>query len=139
VPTERRADRPAVVVDARPGREAVAVALVDLPGLVDPVGLVTLVDDARVDDVDVVALTDPDALADFVTLVDDARLDDERVDVVLADEARLDDDRVDVVRAERVVDRAGERRDPVGRAPPPPEDVRPDPLREVTAWPRCTA
>ncbi|HEX5945347.1 MAG TPA: hypothetical protein VFY82_03690 [Acidimicrobiales bacterium] len=69
--------------------------------------------------------------------VDDDRDDDDRADEV--PDALLDDVRVDGVRAERVVDRAGERRDPVGRAPSPPEDVRPDPLREVMAWPRGTA
>ena len=73
---------------------------------------------------------------------DDDRVEDDRDEEDRDDDvpdALLDDVRVDGVRAERVVDRAGERRDPLGRAPSPPTDVRPDPLREVMAWPRGTA
>ena len=131
VPTARRADRLAVDVDVRPDDRVEE----DRPD-----------DDDRVED---------DRVEDER---DEVRADDERADADRDDVARAEDDdadrdddgfadvfrvaadeREDDVRAERVVDRAGERPDPFARVPPPPEDVRPDPLREVTAWPRCTA
>lgn len=104
VPTARRADRLAFVAD-------------------DPADRLEEPDRFLAEDERVAAGARRDA--------EDDRADDDRADDV--PDALLDDVRVDGVRAERVVDRAGERRDPLGRAPSPPTDVRPDPLREVMA------
>lgn len=125
VPTVRRAVRLAVDVDVRPDARVEG----DRPD-----------DDDRVEDErDEVRADDErdDVRADDERAEDD---DAERVDETFADVRRgAADEREDDVRAERVVDRAGERPDPLARVPPPPEDERPDPLREVTAWPPGTA
>jgi hypothetical protein len=110
----------AAAVDVDERVDVAAVRRVDVDERVD-VAAVRRVDDERDDD-------EPDA-DERPDRDDDERDDDER------DDDDLDADERDDGRAERVVDRAGERRDPCAREPPPPEDVLPDPLREVTAWP----